>query len=208
MTTRPKQSLELIRQVLGDNYLELDVERLVLEEILESEESHVKMEVTDAQSGKSMTVEGKGSGLVDAIFHALQGRFAQEYQSLNSIEFSGFDVRARFDTKKERAGADAVGEVVLSVRNSEGNVFHFADVSRSVATSATRAVLAACEYFVNAERAFVALYNALGDARERSREDLVARYTQQLAEVVKSTSYAEIIEKIKREEDISGAGKA
>ena len=61
------------------------------------------------------------------------------------------------------------------------------------------AVIAAVEYFVNAERAFITLYRSRQDARERNRDDLVTRYTEELAEVVESTSYAEVIETIKRE---------
>jgi hypothetical protein len=57
------------------------------------------------------------------------------------------------------------------------------------------------EYFVNAERAFMTLYRSRKDAQERHRSDLVARYTHEMAEVVKSTSYAEVIENIKKELD-------
>jgi hypothetical protein len=85
------------------------------------------------------------------------------------------------------------------VRNSDGKVFGFFDSSRSIATSTARAVIAAVEYFVNAERAFITLYRSRQDARERNRDDLVTRYTEELAEVVKSTSYTEVIDNIKRE---------
>ena len=57
-------------------------------------------------------------------------------------------------------------------------------------------------YFVapaNAERAFLTLYNARRDALQRGREDLVARYTAELSEVVQSTSYAEVIANIRKE---------
>ena len=37
------------------------------------------------------------------------------------------------------------------------------------------------------------------DALARGREDLVARYTAEMAEVVESTSYAEVIENIRKE---------
>ena len=66
-------------------------------------------------------------------------------------------------------------------------------------SSAARAALASVEYFVNAERAFITLYKSRQDAQERQRHDLVTRYTSEMAEVVKSTSYAEVIENIKRE---------
>ena len=42
------------------------------------------------------------------------------------------------------------------------------------------------------------LVKSLQDAHERNRHDLVARYTGELGEVVKSTSYTEVIESIKK----------
>ena len=60
-------------------------------------------------------------------------------------------------------------------------------------------MLACVQYFVNAERAFLTLHNARRDAMARCREDLVARYTAEMAEVVESTSYAEVIANIRRE---------
>ncbi|MCA9547300.1 MAG: hypothetical protein KC613_23015, partial [Myxococcales bacterium] len=59
------------------------------------------------------------------------------------------------------------------------------------------------EYFVNSERAFVMLHRALLDAKGRHRADLVEQYTSKLAELVNSTSYSEVIQKI-REESLRG----
>jgi hypothetical protein len=67
-----------------------------------------------------------------------------------------------------------------------------------VTASIGRAVLAVVEFFVNAERAFLILFNARKDAVERGRSDLIARYTAELAEVVECTSYAEVIENLKK----------
>jgi hypothetical protein len=197
VTKRPPGNLDLIRRVLGNDYLNLEVKHLTLEEDSETGHSRVKLET--AQNGTSLSVEGEGVGLVDALVAGLFKRYEIEYQSLKSIELASFHVHARLDTKKRRAGADSVGEVTLEVRNSDGNVFAFSDSSRSIATSSARSVIAAVEYFVNAERAFITLYKSRQDARERNRDDLVTRYTEELAEVVKSTSYAEVIESIKKE---------
>jgi hypothetical protein len=126
-------------------------------------------------------------------------RYSREYQSLKSIELAGFSVQAQIESKRRRAGLDALGTVEVAVTNSEGRRFTFKDASRSVTASAARAVIAVAEYFVNAERAFVTLSHARKDAVARGRQDLVARYTAELAEVVKSTSYAEVIESLRRE---------
>jgi len=55
------------------------------------------------------------------------------------------------------------------------------------------------EYFINAERAFVTLYRCRQDARDRQRDDLVTRYTAEMAEIVKSTSYSKVVEEIKKQ---------
>lgn len=188
---------DLIRRVLGEGYLGLQLERLIIDEAADSS-CAVTVEATDTHGGK-YRVEGKGRGAVDAIFQAMLDRYAQEYQSLKSIELANFKVEARMETKQQQSGVDAVASVLIEVRNSEGKLFAFTDESRSVAFSSARAVLAVVEYFLNAERAFITLYKSRKDAQDRHRDDLVARYTHEMSEVVKSTSYAEIIENIKKE---------
>lgn len=195
MTHLPPDNLELIRRVLGKDYLELQLKHLSVEEDPEVA-TKVKISVVD---GSAAEIEGTGAGMVDAIYGALRDRYAREYQSLKTIELVRFTVDADVQTKQRKAGLDAVGKVTCEVMNSDGRHFVFSDASRSVATSAARAVLAMVQYFVNAERAFITLYKARRDALERGRADLVARFTGELAEVVKSTSYAEVIETIKKD---------
>jgi hypothetical protein len=186
----------LIRRVLGSNYLQLSLVKLSIDEDPGSGAS-VKVNLTEGD--QPVEVEGKGVGVVDALYAALLGRYAREYQSLNTIELAGFSVAADIGTKNDHAGVDAVGRVTLDVTNSEGRRFTFSDASRSVTQSTARAVLAAVQYFINAERAFLTLHNARRDALARGREDLVARYTAEMAEVVEATSYAEVIANIRKE---------
>jgi hypothetical protein len=125
--------------------------------------------------------------------------YAREFRSLETIQFTGFAVRARMDTTRAGTGSDAVGVVSLTVRNSEGNLFEFERQGRSLVATAVSVVVEALEHFVNAERAFISVYKALQDARERGRSDLVQTYTAQLTELVRTTSYTQVIERIKAE---------
>lgn len=186
----------LIRRVLGTNFLQLTLAKLFVEED-PNDGAAVKVIVNEGD--QPVEVEGKGVGVVDALYGALLGRYAREYQSLKTIELKGFSVSADIETKKAQAGVDAVGRVTLDVTNSDGRYFTFSHASRSVLTSTACAVLACVQYFVNAERAFLTLYNARRDALARGREDLVARYTAEMAEVVEATSYAEVIANIRKE---------
>ena len=186
----------LIRKVLGTNYLQLQISKLVVEED-PTDGSRIKAVITEGAD--QVAVEGKGVGVVDALYNALLARYAPEYGSLKTIQMVGFQVAADMQSKKVQAGVDAVGRVTLDVTNSEGRHFTFTDASRSVTTSTARAVLACVQYFVNAERAFLTLHNARRDALARGREDLVARYTAEMAEVVEATSYADVIANIRKE---------
>jgi hypothetical protein len=186
---------QLIRRVLGSNFLQLTLVKLNVEE--DSSGASVKMTVKEGDS--PVEAEGKGVGVVDALYSAMLGRYAREYQSLKTIELAGFSVAADMESKKAQAGVDAVGRVTLDVTNSEARHFTFTDASRSILSSTARSVIAAVQYFVNAERAFLTLHNARRDAISRGREDLVSRYTAEMAEVVESTSYAEVIANIRKE---------
>lgn len=196
IASSPADNVELIKRILGSGYLQLQLQRL---EIHEVPELATRVAVEVAENGTPSVIEGEGVGPVDAMWGAMVGRYAKEYQSLKSIQFAGFTMSAAIESKKRKAGLDALATVEVAVVNSDGRRFVFADQSRSVTSSAARLVLAVVEYFVNAERAFVTLSHARKDAVERGRPDLVARYTSELAEVVKSTSYAEVIEAIRKE---------
>lgn len=193
VTTPPHEPL--IRRVLGANFLELKLSRLVIEE----DGSTSSVRVTVLEGDQAFEAEGKGVGVVDALHAALLDRYAREYQSLKTVQLSEFRVAADIETKKAQAGVDAVVRVALDVTNSEGRHFTFSDASRSVTSSAARTVIAMVQYFVNAERAFVTLHNARRDALARGREDLVSRYTAEMAAVVESTSFAEVIANIRKE---------
>ena len=196
MTATPAENVDLIRRILGTGYLELRLSRLEVHEVPELA-SRVAVEVTE--NGQATTIEGDGVGPVDALWGAMVGRYAKEYQSLKSIQFAGFTMSAAIESKVRKAGLDAMATVEVAVVNSDGRRFTFSDSSRSVTSSAARLVIAVVEYFVNAERAFVTLSHARKDAVARGRSDLIARYTAELAEVVKSTSYAEVIEALRRD---------
>lgn len=186
---------ELIKKVLGANVLELKLGRLAIEEA----DYTTSAKLTVLEGDQTIEVHGNGVGVVDAIFNGIVERYAREYQSLKSLQLTGFSVGADLQTKKAAPGVDAVGQVILDIMNSEGRRFTFSDQSRSVTISISRAVLKVVQYFVNAERAFLTLHNARRDALARNREDLVSRYTAEMALVVESTSYAEVIANIRKE---------
>ncbi len=191
-------TLEMIKNVLQDDYINLNVKRYELSEDVGNSPCSVVVELERGAGGPSEVIQGTGVGFVDALYHGLSAHYAREYPSLSTITFTGFEVEGHMNTS-EGQGADAECGVSLVVVNTEERKFRFADKGRSLVAVATKVVVEAAEYFINSERAYISAFRALLDAKERDRPDLIEVYTGQLAELVKTTSYSEVIERIKAE---------
>ena len=156
---------------------------------------------------KPIQIVGHGVGPIDAFFRGLLDFLHAEYPSLNSIVIDKFAVIGKLGGRGGVAPggsqSDALASVTVGIRNSAGRSFEFVSESRSVTRSGIEATLRATEYFVNSERAFKRAYRALRDARERNRQDLIIRYTDLMSQLVKNTSYSDVIEQIRA--DLGGA---
>lgn len=199
MEDRQQRIEELVREILGDEYLRLRVDALYLEEDLTTGRCALRCELKHESGEQAMIIAGEGVGFLDAFFRALRERLAVDFASLDSIELVSFGLRADLSTRGQLFGSDAEGTVDLEVHNSENQLFRFSARSRSITASSAVACLRAAEYFVNSERAFISIYRALLDARERRRNDLVQHYTGQLSELVNNTSYTKVIEEIRQD---------
>ncbi len=197
---RRSATTQLIRDVLKETYLGLDIGHIALvEEVGSGAGSRVEVTLREARDDtREQVIAGRGVGIVDALYHGLVEHYAPEYPSLRTITFTGFDVTGRMGTG-HKSGLDAEAAVTLTVENSDGRTFEFSESDRSLVAASLKVVTEAAEYFINSERAFVTVYRAMCDARERGRADLVQTYTGQLAELVNTTSYSEVIERIKSE---------
>jgi hypothetical protein len=190
----------LIKAVLDDTEMRLRVDRYRLEENFENGEVEVHADLHDERSGLPQVIDGRGVGLVDAFFNGLVGLHSTEYESLKSIRFADFSIKAEVATGRASARSDMAARVTLHVANSEHREFTFVHSSPSITGSSIAVVVQAVEFFINSERAFVAVYRALEHAREQNRPDSVARYTTQLSTLVEATSYSEVIERIRAKE--------
>jgi hypothetical protein len=191
---------QLVALVLDGTELKLKVDAYRLEENLESGDVLVTCDVHDERSGQKEVINGKGVGIVDAFFHGLVLKYSEKYPSLKSIRFSDFGIKANVDTGRESARSDMAAEVTLRVANSEGKDYAFVNASPSITRSSLACVLESVEFFINSERAFIAVYRALQHARAQNRSDSVARYTTQLSTLVEATSYSEVIAGIRKSE--------
>jgi len=189
----------LMAEILGEDFLTLKLDAHEAQEDLKKNYCKITCQVHNENSGERMELVGEGVGLVDAFFNGLKDSLAREFNSLKTIRFAEMSVQSRPDCGQSPSGSDTLAEVMLVIENSEGRSFTFSHESPSISHSSLEVVLAAVEYFVNAERAFVSIYHAYLDARERGRGDLVQTYADNLAVLVGNTSYTEVIEQIKLE---------
>jgi hypothetical protein len=196
---KQEQIHQLMKDILKENYLHLEVLSYELSENFVTGDSRIVCQVKDSRSGEVLTIEGRGSGVLDAFFHGLKDRLAKSFPSLNTIRFSTFELHGEMETSRDEAGTDAEAVVTLGVKNSQGREFEFQHTSRSILRSGIEATLDAAEYFVNSEKAFLTVHAALAEARRKGRSDLVEKYTNILAVLVENTSYSEVIEQRKRE---------
>ena len=187
----------LTKEVLGEQYIHLEVIDCRLHEDYRGEDTLVACRFKEDDS--ETTIEGRGVGLIDAFFNGLLARLSEEYPSLKTVSIDKFTVDAKISSGRHSSMADSLAVVTVGIRNSNGDHFEFEHESRSVTRSSIQATLQAAEYFMNSERAFIECFRALKSGKEQRRQDLVERYTSLMSELVKNTSYSEVIEQIREE---------
>ncbi len=181
MTIVPHDDLELIKRIRGNAYLQVRVKSIIVFDDLESEISKIQLYLHE-----DATIEASGVGMVDAIFSGLKNHYHKQFESLKHLELTNFFVKIKSKGTKSEV------EVSLEVKNSYGKILTFVDNSKSLTASATRVAVAVVEYFCNSEAAFFSVLSALNSAKDRGREDLVTRYTEELSRLVKNTCYYEL----------------
>ena len=188
-----------MREVLHADLMALEVVRSQCAEDFAGGTCRLEATVKVSTLDGPIEVVGDGVGVVDAFFGALQARFAPEHPSISSLRFTSFAVRGLLEESGDGAGANAHAKVTIGITNAYGTEFEFTQVTPSVGRSTLQAVADAVSYFVNSERAYVTMYRALEHYRSEGRADLVAKYTRRLAEMVRNTSYSEVIERMAAE---------
>jgi hypothetical protein len=196
-TTDSREDIEtLVKDVLAGTQLRYCLDSHLLEEDFESGRVSIECAVHNRESGEKSVVTGQGVGLVDAFFAGLVALHAEASPSLRTLRLADFSVRNKPASGRGAALTDSIAEVTVRLANAEGQETTFFDASPSVTRSSLLAVMQGVEFFLNTERAFVAVYRALQYARKENRPDSIALYTQQLALLVQATTYSEVVEQI------------
>jgi hypothetical protein len=192
-----QRSQHLIREVLGDNYVCLNQENIIVSE--DGSVTAIASELivnTEKEMISRRKISGIGSGLIDALFNALLYEYSDECVSLTSLKIEEFYIFVdQADLRRRRlvgnSGTDALVGTCLTVDNGNDRIIPFRSTNRSVIFAMSEVVLSAIEFFINSERAMLHLRTCVRDAEGRKRPDLVELYTLKMAELVKNTSYVE-----------------
>lgn len=196
MDQKQNEAIAIMKEVLQEDLVTLRVQAYRFVEDLTQESCDVELSLKHETTGNLTPVKGSGVGLVDAVFQALKAQLSPEFPSLNSITFSKFDCKGIMSSGHE-AQTDAEARVTIGVHNSYGDEFTFDHQSRSVGKSCVRATVAAVEYFVNSERAFVRIFAARNHYEREGRTDLITKYTNLMSQMVRNTSYSEVLDRLK-----------
>ncbi len=193
------QLFDLFKSVLNDDYISWEINSYQVSEGIESDLAQLKVDLKQSD-GKIISLEGSGDGVIDAFFSTLVESFSSEYCSLKTINFADFKVTTNIASKNSFSGSDSEVEVEILIENSYKKQFNFVKSGRSMLSAAMKATLIVTEFFVNSEKAYIVASKSLADSQERHRSDLVQHYQNILIQLVKNTSYSEIIENLKEEQ--------
>jgi hypothetical protein len=197
MYEKQRKMIGLMKEILQEDYLHLNVHNYTLNENLDESTVDIECRLSD-QKDDGFEVSGTGVGVIDALFDGLKKRMADDYPSLKSIRFSEFSIKGLIssdDSPDVATKAEAVATV--GILNSENKEFEFDAKAPSVSRAGIQATILAAEYFVNSERTYVKLHEILEHYRSEGRTDLVEKYTDLMSKVVENTSYSEVVEQIR-----------
>ncbi|MCK6508982.1 hypothetical protein L6R29_03305 [Myxococcota bacterium] len=197
LTQRHLETLDIMKDVLQENYLHVRLENFRVEERGPQENSQILSQIRRSDRNDLITLEGEGSGALHGFFVALRDHLSEEFPSVRAIHFTSIRAESVPNSNRNHP-TDAEAEVFLTIRNSYGDELEFRNRSRSLMRATLDCIVDAVEYFVNSEKAYVQIYRALNHYREQGRSDLVDKYTSLLSVVVRSTSYTEVIEQLKK----------
>jgi hypothetical protein len=182
------QRVDLIRKVLFSKYIDINIAKLTIEENIEQGNTVVLFNLLSG-----VEIKASGVGVVDSLFNGFKAHFKEDFPSIETLSLNKFYVKAKTATTK------SVVEVEVEIVNGYNNFFSFTHSSPSLLGSCAIVSANLFEFFINSEQACIQVYKSLHDAKNRARVDLITRFEAELVELVKSTSYTEVIEKVRKE---------
>lgn len=198
---RAMQVNHLAREILSEHMMVIKIVSLKFSENFETAKAILEAKVVEVadEKPKKKTIHGEGVGLVDACFDAMLKSYEGLFCSLDTISIVNFTVNAHLEHSYKRK-SDAKVTALLRIKNSQESEYAFECTTSSISHSSVAAVQESIAFFINAELAYTRMHHALKDAKDRGRNDLVARYQNQMATLVQATSYEKLVERLRSEQ--------
>lgn len=166
-------------------------------QILERDTPQTYVEVhysfNDEEHDNPNEIWAYGDGFVDALLEGLVGRFEDDYKSLKNLKLCRFEVSAKIKKDLATNQSDAKVVVEIGVKTPTSKEILFIEEDVSLVRACTKAVREAVQFMINCEEAVKVVYACLQQAKMDGRIDSVEHYTNALIELVKITSYEEIL---------------
>ena len=198
---RAMQVNHLAREILSEHMMVIQIVSLKFSENFETSKAVLEAKVVEVsdEKPKKKNIHGEGVGLVDACFDALLKSYEGDFCSLDTISIVDFTVNAHLEHSNKRK-SDAKVTALLRIKNSQESEYAFECTTSSISHSSVAAVQESIAFFINAELAYTRMHHALKDAKERGRNDLAARYQNQMATLVQATSYEKLVDRLRNEQ--------
>ncbi len=192
-----------IKSVLGNNYV-----AVVLDDHVTIGEQAGLTEITTNYTinNELINICATGKGFVDALFTGIQSEVCRKYPSINQFCFEEFKVQALLRESKNYSHSDApvLVQMVISCESISTKLLCFEALGDSIISTSMQVCRKAIEFIINAELAVKHLIEIIGNV-PMERQDLIMGYTEELAIIVSTTDYSNVVEKFKKDLDTSGS---
>jgi len=178
---------DIIQEVLAGKEIIIFVSDFILKEDDKKENTFISCVLN--LKNENIFIEGKGQGILDALFNSILKEVNKSFYSLGNVELEDFSVRVKFKESFRWSKMDAPVEITLVLKNSSHAKMYFRAQSRSLVRAIITVTCSSLEYLVNAELAVIQLMKDIRLAEKRNRHDLIGKYTAQMAKLVEIANY-------------------
>ncbi len=179
---RRRQVFEFLLDFLGDNYVNLKIERYCVK--CHDGRFVFESSLQEGEKEPYAIVSSSQDTVVEACAHALTTSLSESYASLEALTLGSSRTTIKPEGKLSKA---EVGVTAGSRR-----IVYFSALSPSSLGALVSCVVSAVEYYLNAERAFLKLRPLVDEARSRNRGDLVQKYQIFMSRLVEINDYERV----------------
>ncbi len=180
--SKREQIIEILKGVLSEEYICLELKKLSVNENAESEPTEVAYSFLESGKSKS-TSKAKGSGILDCIFSSLLKRYS-DYTSLSTVKLVDFGVITDFKKINTDGTAASIAVSAKFKSAQQENYTEFRKSGNSIVMVLAKCAFSVVEYYLNCELAFRKLRYLINEANSRGRSDVAQKYVSRISKIV------------------------